>query len=168
MEQIDLTKNSKEELMERITNRCAKDLKNYKVVGGFFLILFIYNIIDYFWRPTSSETYGFLVPLVLMIEFFIEGWWSNKLSKCGDAKTLVDTYEKYLRFDKVHAIVAIVVAVLLAGLLFMRTNSNSIWVALLYLALFCCLIVWILYRMKKKDKSITAQEINRLRELLGD
>ena len=167
MEHQDLNNLGKDELMERITTRCAEELKNYKVVGGFFLILFIYNIIDYFWRPTNSETYGFLVPLIFLIEFLIEGWWSNRLSKCGDAKTLVDTYEKYRKFDKVHGIVAIVVAMLLAGLLFMRTNSNSIWVAWLCIALFLCLIVWILYRMKKKDKSDTAQEIERLRQLVN-
>lgn len=168
MESIALTRSSKEELMERITTRCAEELKSYKAIGGIFLILFLYNIIDFFWSQSSGQWQYALVPLAFMIEFTIEGWWSNRLSKSDNAVTLVATYEKYLKYEKVHSIVAIVVGVLLAGHLLILNNIKSTWVVWFCLALFCGLIVWILYRMKNMDKSITAQEVNRLRELIGN
>ena len=42
MKQIDLTKYSKEELVERITNRCAKDLKSYKIGIGLCLFILVF------------------------------------------------------------------------------------------------------------------------------
>ena len=165
MEQIDLTKNSKEELMERITNRCAKDLKSYKIGFGLCIFILVFMATYILWKHDTTAWEYSIVILVCLIEGLIEGWWSNRLSKCDDARTLVTTYDKYLKFEKVHYIIVTAVVVVLACLLFLRIfpTESPVFAGLLV----CCCTLGCLASYNKRN-TVVAQEINRLRELLGN
>ena len=43
--------------MERITNRCAKELKSYKLTGGLCLILLVF-MISYMFLKHNATTWG--------------------------------------------------------------------------------------------------------------
>lgn len=165
MEQIYEIKISKEELMERIKTRCAKELKSSKLGGGVCLILLVFMITYMLWTHNATAWEYSIVILVVLIEALIEGWWSNRLSKCDDASTLVTTHEKYLKFEKVHYIIVTAVVVVLACLLFLRIfpTESPVFAGLLV----CCCTLGCLASYNKRN-TVVAQEINRLRELLGN
>ncbi len=167
MEQIYVIKISKEELMERITNRCAKDLKGYKGGVVVCLILLVLMVAYMLWSHNATAWEYSLFILALLIQYLIEGWWMNKISKCDDAKTLVDTYEKYLKFEKVFLIIAAVVAVLIACLIFSGILPLTVKAPLLFGFLVCCIPLGSLGAFNRR-KSAIAQEIDRLRKLIGN
>ena len=161
----DLTKNSKEELMARITNRCAKDLKSYKIGSGLCLFLLVFMATYMLWKHDSTAWEYSIVILTGLIDGLINGWWSNRLSKCDDAGTLVTTYDKYLKFKKGYFIIAAAVAVLIACFLFLRIKLSM---SPVYTGILVCCITFGYVASLKKRKSAIAQDIDRLRELLGN
>ena len=165
MEQIDLSKNSKEELVERITNRCAKDLKSYKIDIGLCLFILVSMATHMLWKHDTTAWEYSIVILASLIEGIIEGWWSNKLSKCDDARTLVTTYDKYLKFEKGHFIIAAAVAVLIACLLFLRIKLSMTPV---FTGILVCCITFGYVASLKNRKSAIAQDIDSLRKLIGN
>ena len=167
MEQIYVIKISKEELMERIKTRCAKELKGYKGACGLFLIFLVFMVAYMLWNHDATAWEYSLVFLAFLIEYLIEGWWMNKITMCEDAKTLVDTYEKYLKFEKVHLIVAAVVAVLIACLIFTGILPLTVKSPLFAGILICCVPLGSLGAFKRRNSAI-AQEIDRLRKLIGN
>ena len=167
MKQVDLTKLSKEELMERIKTRCAKELKVYKLGGGIVLVIIMFMIANMLWNHNATAWEYSLIILAYMIEFIIEGWWMNKITMCEDAKTLVDTYEKYLKFEKVHLIVAAVVAVLIACLIFTGILPLTVKSPLFAGILICCVPLGSLGAFKRRNSAI-AQDVDRLRKLIGN
>ena len=167
MERVELNNLSMEELMERITNRCAKDLKGYKGGVVVCLILLVLMVAYMLWSHNATAWEYSLFILALLIQYLIEGWWMNKISKCDDAKTLVDTYEKYLKFEKVFLIIAAVVAVLIACLIFSGILPLTVKAPLLFGFLVCCIPLGGLGAFNRRNSAI-AQDVNRLRKLLGN
>lgn len=167
MEKQDLSILSKEELMERITKRCAKELNGYKHGGGLFLIFFVFMVAYMLWYHDATAWEYSLVFLAFMIECFIVGWWMSKITKCDDAKTLVDTYEKHLKFEKVHFIVAAVVAVLIACLIFTGTLPLTVKSPLFFGILVFCIPLGNLGALNRRNSAI-AQDVDRLRKLIGN
>ena len=167
MEQIYVIKISKEELMERIKTRCAKELKGYKGACGLFLIFLVFMVAYMLWNHDATAWEYSLFILALLIQYLIEGWWMNKISKCDDAKTLVDTYEKYLKFEKVFLIIAAVVAVLIACLIFSGILPLTVKAPLLFGFLVCCIPLGGLGAFNRRNSAI-AQDVDRLRKLLGN
>ena len=163
MKQVDLTKNSKEELMERITNRCAKDLKSHKIGIGLCLFILVFMATYMLWKHDTTAWEYSIVILIGLIECLIEGWWSNRLSKCDDAGTLVTTYDKYLKFKKGHFIIYAAVAVLIACLLFLRIKLSMTPV---FTGILVCCITFGYVASLKKRKSAIAQDIDSLRKLI--
>ena len=170
MELIDLTKLSKEELMERIKTRCAQEKKRDKLTYGLILFNLVWMSL---YMVLSNNTARWEFPLFLiillfvMIEALIDGWSYNRLSKCDDAGTLVDTYEKYLKFEKVHLIVVAVVVVLIACLIFSGILPLTVKSPLLTGFLICCIPLGSLGAFNRR-KSAIAQEIDHLRKLIGN
>lgn len=169
MEQIDLTNLSKEELMERIKTRCAEELRSKKLSFGFILITQVFMA---FYMVLSNYAAKWEFPLFLiillfaMIEALIDGWGYNRLIKCDDAGTLVDTYEKYLKFEKVFLIIAAVVAVLIACLIFSGILPLTVKAPLLFGFLACCIPLGGLGAYNRRNSAI-ALDVDRLRKLLG-
>ncbi|MBQ9577510.1 MAG: hypothetical protein IJV11_11605 [Muribaculaceae bacterium] len=174
MKQQDLTKLSQEELMERIKTRCAQEKKRDKLTYGLILFNLVWMSL---YMVLSNNTARWEFPLFLiillfamieaMIEALIDGWSYNRLSKCDDAGTLVDTYENYLKFDKAHLIVVAVVAVLIASLIFSGILPLMVKSPLLVGFLICCIPLGSLGAFNRR-KSAIAQEIDRLRKLIGN
>lgn len=167
MEQIYVIKISKEELMERIKTRCAKELKGYKGAISLFLIFFVFMVAFMLWNHDATAWEYSLVFLAFMIEYLIEGWWMNKITMCEDAKTLVDTYEKHLRFEKVHFIVAAVVAVLIACLIFTGSLPLTVKSPLFAGILICCVPLASLGAFNRRNSAI-GLDVDRLRKLIGN
>ena len=171
MEQIDLTKLSKEELMERIKTRCAEELRSKKLSFGFILITQVFMA---FYMVLSNYAAKWEFPLFLiillfaMIEALIDGWGYNRLIKCDDAGTLVDTYEKYLKFENTLFIVAAVVAVLIACLIFSGILPLTVKSPLLTGFLVCCIPLGSLGALFYRRNSAIAQDVDRLRKLIGN
>ena len=164
MEEIYVIKISKEELMERITNRCAKDLKSYKrgVITG--LIIIVLMVAYMLWKHDATAWEWSLIMLAFMIQYLIESWWMNKISKCDDAKTLVDTYEKYLKFEKVYLIIAAVIAEPVGCLIFTGTIPLTVKTPLFFGFLVCCIPLGGLGAFNRRNSAI-AQDVDRLRKL---
>ena len=170
MKQIDLTKLSQEELMQRIKTRCAQEKKRDKLTYGLILFNLVWMSL-YMVLSNNTPRWGFPLLLIsllfVMIEALIDGWSYNRLSKCDDAGTLVDTYEKYLKFDKAHLIVVAVVAVLIASLIFSGILPLTVKAPLLVGFLIFCILSGSLGAFYRR-KSAIAQEIDRPRKLIGN
>ena len=167
MKQVDLTKLSKEELMERIKTRCAKELKVYKFGGGIVLVFIMFMVANMLWNHNATAWEYSLISLAFMIEFIIEGWWMNKITKCEEAKTLMDTYEKYLKFEKKHFSANNLVAVLLVCLIFPGILPSTLKSSLFAGILICCFPFGSLGAYIRRNKAI-AQDVDRLRTLIGN
>lgn len=166
MQQIDLTNLSKEELMERIKAQRADEIKPIKLLGYLFLVVLIYNIVDYFWGKGSEIKY-WAIPALIVLGSFIEVWWKTRMSKCDDAKRMVSLHDNYYKYHKVGHIVVLMIMVPLSYLLFKDYDSIPlgllVFLAVLWIAAFC----WILWRLIKLRKPLCDPKIDRLRELIG-
>ena len=166
MEREELNNLSKEELMERITSRCAKDLKRDILVRGLCLFTLVFCMGTYMLMHNAAIAWVYpIIILAILIESIIEGWWCNRLSKCDDAETLVTTYDKYLKFEKGLFIIAAAVAVLIACLLFFRIIPT---VSPVFAGILVCCIPLVCLGSLNKRKSAIAQDIDSLRKLIAD
>lgn len=151
--------------MERITSRCAKDLKRDILVRGLCLFTLVFCMGTYMLIHNAIAWEYPIILLVFLIESIIEGWWINRLSKCDDAETLVTTYDKYLKFEKGNFIIAAAVALPIACLLFLRIiPSMSPVIA----GILVCCIPLVCVGSLNKRKSAIAQDIDSLRKLIAD
>ena len=165
MEHQDLNNLGKDELVERITNRCAKDLKHDMLVRGLSLFTLVFCMGTYMLIHNAITWEYPIVIIAFLIECIIEGWWSNRLSKCDDAETLVTTYDKYLKFEKGLFIIAAAVAVPIACLLFMNIIPSM---SPVIVGIVVCCIPLVCVGSLNKRKSAIAQDIDSLRKLIAD
>ena len=174
MKQIDLTKYSKEELVERIKAQNAEDLKTNTGCGTIFLVIIVLNIFsfaidnDIEW---STVLQNCSVPLVIVLWSIIEVWWKKRMNKCTDAEELVSVHKKYTKYRKAEYIVALVLMVIISYPLYLKYAATTVpvWLSILvwgaWVALFC-LLLWRLF--KKPKKSPIDQDIELLQELIGN
>ena len=170
----DLTKNSKEELMARIKIQNAEDLKTNTGCGTIFLVLLVLNIVS-FAIENDIEWSTFLrncsVPAVIVLWNILEVWWKKRMNKCNDAEELVSVHKKYTNYRKAEYIVALVLMVIITYPLYLKYTATTVpvWLSIsvwgAWVAVFC-LLLWRL--IKKPKKSLTDQDIDRLRKLLGN
>ena len=107
MKQQDLTKLSKEELMERIKSQNAEDLKANTGCGTFFLIILVLNIFS-FVGHNEIDWSNCIVPAFFVLWSMIEIWWKKRIDKCNGSEELVSMHKKYIKYRKTEFIVALV------------------------------------------------------------
>lgn len=169
MKQLDLTKLSKEELMERIKSQNAEDLKANTGCGTFFLIILVFNIFS-FLGQNEIDWSNCAVPAVFVLWSVIEIWWRKKIDKCNSAGELVSMHSKYIKYRKTEFIVALVLMVVLTYPLYLKYTDTTvpIWLSIMVCCLWLAFFCYILWRLLKPKKSTTEQEIDRLRKLIGN
>ena len=169
MKQIDLTKLSKEELMERIKSQNAEDLKANTGCGTFFLIILVLNIFS-FLGQNEIDWSNCAVPAFFVLWSIIEIWWKKQIDKCNDARELVSMHSKYIKYRKTELIVALVLMVVLTYPLYLKYTATTVpvWLSIMVCCLWLAFFCYILWRLLKPKKSTTEQEIDRLRKLIGN
>lgn len=168
MEREELNNLSKEELMERIKTKCVADIKPLKVLGYFFLVILVYDILYYGFGDRSGLHYC-TVPAIIVLWSFVEVWWKNRMSKCDDASRMIRLHEDYYKYHKVEHIIALIVWVPLSYSLFKDFDASTTplgWTVLFvgfWIAVFC----WVLWRLIKLRKYLFSPEIDRLQKLVN-
>ena len=98
---------SKEELLQRMKARYAHHAKTCKVhVVVWMTFLFLLVVLFFTGHLTDWEL--MFVPLMVAGSNFSDMLWYGKMSRCDDAKTLVDLYDKGYKWGKVAAVLALV------------------------------------------------------------
>lgn len=169
MKQVDLTKLSKEELMQRIKFQNAEDLKANTGCGTFFLIILVFNIFS-FLGQNEIDWSNCAVPAFFVLWSIIEIWWKKQIDKCNDARELVSMHSKYIKYRKTELIVALVLMVVLTYPLYLKYTATTVpvWLSIMVCCLWLAFFCYILWRLLKPKKSTTEQEIDRLRKLIGN
>ena len=169
MKQQDLTKLSKEELMQRIKTQNAEDLKGNTGCGTFFLIILVLNIFS-FVGHNEIDWSNCIVPAFFVLWSMIEIWWKKRIDKCNGAGELVSMHKKYIKYRKTEFIVALVLMAVLTYPLYLKYTATTVpvWFTIMVWALWVALFCYILWRLLKPKKSPTEQEIDRLSELIGN
>ena len=169
MKQQDLTKLSKEELMQRIKTQNAEDLKGNTGCGSIFLIILVFNLFSFVGQNEIDWSYC-AVPAVFVLWSMIEIWWKKQIDKCNGAEELVSMHKKYIKCRKTEFIVALVLMAVLTYPLYLKYTATTVpvWFTIMVWALWVALFCYILWRLLKPKKSTTEQEIDRLQELIGN
>ena len=169
MKQQDLTKLSKEELMERIKSQNAEDLKANTGCGTIFLIILVLNIFS-FVGHNEIDWSNCIVPAFFVLWSMIEIWWKKRIDKCNGSEELVSMHKKYIKYRKTELIVALVLMVVLTYPLYLKYTATTVpvWLSIMVYGLWVALFCYFLWRLLKPKKSTTEQEIDRLQELIGN
>lgn len=167
MKQEDLTKLSKEELMERIKTRNAEDVKANTGCGTIFLVILVLNIFS--WADKSDIDWSYCaVPAFFVVWSMIEVWWKKRMDKCNGAEELVSIHKKYIKYRKIELIFALVLMVVLTYPLYLKYTATTVpvWLSIMVWGLWVAFFCWIVWHLLKPKKSPTDQEVDRLRKLI--
>ena len=169
MKQQDLTKLSKEELMQRIKTQNAEDLKANTGCGTIFLVILVLNIFS-FVGHNEIDWSNCIVPAFFVLWIMIEIWWKKRIDKCNGSEELVSMHKKYIKYRKTEFIVALVLMVVLTYPLYLKYTATTVpvWLSIMVYGLWVALFCYFLWRLLKPKKSTTEQEIDRLQELIGN
>ena len=155
----------KQELVERINNRCAEEIKDYRnsliIWGTLFLIGVFHGV------STKDISGVFALPAAVVLMSLIEMWWSNRLSKCKDATRLVNMYKNYSVFSKVIVVVALVIAVIyyVYELIYESFNTTQLVILNIVFVAVVCYCLWFLFFTKK---STINRDMESLRKLVQE
>lgn len=169
MKQQDLTKLSKEELMQRIKTQNAEDLKAKTGCGSIFLIILVLNLFS-FVGQNEIDWSNCIVPAFFVLWSVIEVWWKKRIDQCNGAGELVSMYKKYIKYRKIEYIVALVLMVVLTYPLYLKYTATTVpvWLTIMVWSLWVAFFCWILWSLLKPKKSSTDQAVDRLSELIGN
>lgn len=162
----DLDRYSKNELLHSMKARYAKHSKscrNHAVLWMAFLLLLI---VLYFTGHLTNWVLV-IVPLLVAGSNFSDMLWFGKMSKCDDAKSLVDLYDKGYKSGKVAAVLALVFVAFFMYELIANTDIENMG-AVLFVTLIVLLAAFALFLINFvffKHSIIKNRAIERLREL---
>lgn len=100
---------SKDELLQRMKARYAKHAKSCRIHAIVWLS-FLFLLIVLFFAGHLTNRILVVVPLLVAGSNLSDMLWYGKMSRCGDAKSLVELYDKGYRSGKVAAVLALVLA----------------------------------------------------------
>ena len=107
MDEIDQL--GKDELLQRMRARYAKHAKSCRIHAMAWLAFLLLLIVLFFAGHLTNRILV-VVPLLVAGSNFFDMRWYGKMSRCGDAKSLVELYDKGYRSGKVAAVLALVFA----------------------------------------------------------
>ena len=103
----ELEQYSKEELLERMKARYAHHSKACRVHAIAWMVFLLLLIVLYF-TDHLTDWVLVIVPLLVGGSNLSDMLWYGKMSRCEDAKTLVELYDKGYKWGKVAAVLALV------------------------------------------------------------
>lgn len=157
---------SKEELLQRMKARYAHYAKTCKVHAVVWLAFLLLLVVLYFTKHLADWELMF-VPLLVAGSNFSDMLWYGKMSRCDDAKTLVDLYDKGYKWGKIAAVVALVFVAFFMYELITNTDIENMGVVL-FVTLIVLLSAFAFFMVNfvfVKHSIIKNKAIERLREL---
>jgi hypothetical protein len=157
---------SKEELLQRMKARYAKHSKSCRLHAfmwmAFLLILIVLYLVGYLknWPLV-------IVPLLIAGSNFSDMLWFGKMSKCDDAKSLVDLYDKGYQWGKVAAVLAMVIVAFFIYELIVNADVENMGLVsfVIMIVLLAAVALFLINFVFFKHSIFKNRAINRLREL---
>lgn len=157
---------SKEELLQRMKARYAHHAKTCKVhVVVWMAFLFLLVVLFFTGHLTDWEL--MFVPLMVAGSNFSDMLWYGKMSRCDDAKTLVDLYDKGYKWGKVAALLALVFVAFFLYELVVNTLIENMGMVMFVtlIVLLSAFAFFVVNFVFFKHSIIKNKAIERLREL---
>ena len=157
---------SKEELLQRMKARYAHYAKTCRVHAVVWLAFLLLLVVLYFTKHLTDWELMF-VPLLVAGSNVSDMLWFGKMSRCDDAKTLVDLYDKGYKWGKVAAVVALVIVAFFMYELITNTIIENMGV-IMFVTMIVLLSAFAFFMVNFvffKHSIIKNKAIERLREL---
>ena len=157
---------SKEELLQRMKARYAHHAKTCRVHAVVWLAFLLLLVVLYFTKHLTDWELMF-VPLLVAGSNVSDMLWFGKMSRCDDAKTLVDLYDMGYKWGKVAAVVALVIVAFFMYELITNTIIENMGV-IMFVTMIVLLSAFAFFMVNFvffKHSIIKNKAIERLREL---
>ena len=156
----------KDELLQRMRVRYAKHAKSCRLHAIGWLVFLLLLIVLYF-TGHLTDWVLVVVPLLVAGSNFSDMRWYGKMSRCEDAKTLVELYDKGYRSGKVAAVLALIFVAFFMYELIANTDIENMGVVMFVtmIVLLAAFALFLVNFVFFKHSIFKNRAIERLREL---
>ena len=157
---------SKEDLLQRMRARYAKHSKSCRLHALGWLALLLLLIVLYF-TGHMTEWVLVIVPLLVAGSNYSDMRWYGKMSRCEDAKSLVELYDKGYRSGKIAAVLALIFVAFFMYRLIANTDIENMGVVMFVtmIVLLAAFALFLINFVFFKHSIFKNKAIERLREL---
>lgn len=162
----DIDKLSKDELLQRMRARYAKHAKSCRIHAVGWLAFLLLLIVLFFTGHLTNWVLV-VVPLLVAGSNFSDMRWYGKMSRCEDAKSLVELYDKGYRSGKIAAVLALVFVAFFMYRLIANTDIENMGVVMFVtmIVLLAAFALFLINFVFFKHSIFKNKAIERLREL---